>query len=1392
MNISELAVKRPVTVTVFVIGVLVFGFISVSRLSVDLLPNLQLPQVTVATVYPGADPLTIEEEVTRPIEEIVSMTGGLRRITSVSMEHLSLITVEFNWTTNVSAAIEELRAQLAALSLTLPADAQDPLVLQLDLTQLPVFMLGVSVEGDLVDSTERALNQVRPVLEQVPGVAQVSVLGGAEREIQVLYDPAKLEENGLTPAILEQFLQLQNAMVPGGVLEDDGIRYSTRIGNHFTDAQQIRDLVIGESRLPVQGLAALWPPLLHVKDVAEVVDGIKEPTGYARVDGRPTVLVQVLKRPGANTVDVVQGVRAALGELQKADPELGLTVIIDQSGQIVNSLNNLVIFGSIGAVLAVAVLFLFLRSVRSIAVIASAIPLSVVVTLVLLYFADLNINLMTLGGLALGTGMLVDNAIIVLENIFRHRSLGKKATVAAVDGAKEVGSAVLAATLTTVAVFLPVTFLDSFVGQLFKELGLTVTLSLAASLVVALTVVPVMASRLLRAGAAVPAEVPESVVAPAVLAEAAAAQERGNWLMSTYDRLLQKALNKKGLVLGAVVIALAASAALWPRLGMEFLPQMPSRSIFVNIEMPGGTPLSTTDALAREVERRLGEMPELEFVAAQVGQQYHGDLMSLVQGQQTNTIQVFGYVPETVETKNLDGVMADVKARLADLPVKHMSVSNQWATSGSFLSNDIILQVQGADIDAVQRIARDLEERLRDAVGHLGEVRLVQADEQPEVYLAVDQSRALIGGLSTAQISLSVRNALTGVQATQVRQDGQTIPVVVRPHPDHLQSLDDLLNYRVSSPVPLSVTDTTAVRLGNVAEAVEGTAPQEIRRVDGARVVEVHVRPAEANVRSLTRVVNEVIAEFDMPPGMSIRQAGLSELLTESLEGLGTVLLLSLVLVYMVMAAQFESWRYPLIVIVTVPLAAIGALWALFMTGTNIGVASLIGVIMLSGIVVNNGIVLVDYTNILLRRGMQLKDAVVTAARTRLRPVLMTALTTIGGLIPSAIVQEQGVELQGPIAVTVIGGLTVSTLLTLFVVPTLYLLLSRSASPSDDDEDGPKDDEPGGSGSRAPGVFAVLLMAVFAVAAVAAAPAKAQPAFSNLSVLAGYGYPLDEGIPLYMLGAGVESRWGDTDWRVHFASVTRDTPGSPLLDIGFHGSWFRPIALAGYYEVQGSLIGRRDRGDDAFVGAFKVQGDAVLGNITGRIEYGSVDEGFPVLPWDEPPRPMLVADELARRYLTAELVEQPHRELNLLREFQWFRKHDGIIGDNILLASGGEVRTGAGWIMGKVGILHKDRQLMPVFAGGFRLRPGPYTYFAVTASSPTALMPYPAVTADFEYIGLAAAYTARLEFALDENEEVQPTVFFQRDPHSAGFRWNVSFGSTHSEQRAMVGVFTSF
>lgn len=1405
MNVSELAVRRPVTVAMFVLAVLVFGFISVDRLGIDLLPDLQLPQVTIATVYPAADPQTIEEEVTRPIEDVVSIVSGLQRVESTSMENVSIVTAEFDWGVPLNETMENLRAQLAALSFILPADALEPVVMHLNLAELPVMIVAVSADGDLVDSTDRALAHVRPRLEQVPGVAQVSVLGGAEREIQVLYDNTKLEEHGLTPALLEQVLALQNAIVPGGVLEDNGTRYSTKIGNHFTDVQQIRDLVIGESRLPVQGIAALWPPLLHVKDVAQVVDGLKEPTGYARVDGRPTVFVQVNKRPGANTVTVAEGIHQALDELRSAAPDLGLTVILDQSVQIVHSLRNLATSGLIGAVLAVAVLLLFLRDWRSILIIASAIPLSIIVTIVFLYFTDLNLNLMTLGGLALGTGMLVDNAIIVLENIFRHRRQeGKTPIAAAIDGSKEVGGAVLAATLTTVAVFLPVVFMDSFIGRLFKELGLTVSLSLTASLLVSLTVVPVMARSVLRAGATarrrgVPdgselPEIPETPAEKAGWTEAAAASEgRPDRLTAGYEHLLRAVLARRGTVLVAIAVFTVATLLLWPRLGIEFLPPMPSRTVYVTIEMPSGTPLSDSDAVAREAEARLAAMPRIDFVAAQVGQQYHGDLLSLMQGQETNVIRLLAYVPDAVQARDLTDLIEQLRTALSDLPARRVWVGHEWESGANVFSSDIILEIRGHDMASLETVAVQLEERLVQAVAGRAEVRVSLADQQPELYFEVNQSRALIGGLTNAQISLAVRNALSGVQATQVRQDGRTVPVIMRPHPDQVQGLDNLLDFRVSSPVPLSLTDTTNIRLANVVEVVERTGPQSIRRIDGVRAVEVRVRPTESDVRTLRNAVEQAVAAIELPPDVTIRQGGLTAVIDEAWNELGGVLLLSLALVYMVMAAQFESWRFPIIVMVTVPLAGAGAIWVLWLTGTNIGVASLIGLILLGGIVVNNGIVLVDYTNVLVRRGVNVVEAVVLGARRRLRPVLMTATTTIGGMIPLALSQEQGLEIQSPLAIAVIGGLTTATVLTLFVVPSLYLLLGSGRDRNA--PDGAPPPRPGRhrSNKSINAVLAGLLVVAACLGAGGTPPARAQQAVSGLQFITGIGYSRPDSAPMYLLGAGWRARLADTDWRLQFASATAGLDGQPVIDVGVKGSWFQPISFAGYYELQGDLVARRE-GDGPFVSAISMSADAVLGNITGHIEYDSIAAGFPQLPWDEPRRVTLTPDGAARRHLLAQLRQQPHRELNVVREFQWARSYDldDHDGHAIMLAGGAEVRAAGGWLLGKFGVVHYDNRLLPAFAGGFRVRPGPYSLVSIGAASATALSAAPTLTAEYEFIGERTAFNASLQLALDGDERLQPTVFLQSKPHASGFRWQLGVGPLHSTQRAMFGLFTSF
>lgn len=1357
MKLSELAVRRPVTTAMFMVAIVLFGVLAGAGLGLDLYPELNLPYITVATIYPNADPQTVEAEVTHAVEGVLATASGLRRIDSVSMENVSLVFAEFGWDTPLDETIAEVRARLGLLALTLPGGVQTPVVLRLDPNQFPTLLIGVSTSGDLLETTDLALGVVRPRLERVPGVAQVAVLGGVEREIQVLYDSAKLRAHNLTPAHLQQFLQLQNATVPAGVVEHEGVRYQTRVGSHFTSVQQIRDLVIGESRLPVEGLAALWPPLLHVKDVAQVVEGVKPATGYARMDGRPTVLLQVLKSSGANTVAVADGVKAALQELEDLLPGVSLSVIIDQSLPIRRSLESLVVFGLIGAAAVVVVLFLFLRAWRATIVVAWAIPLSVLLTLAAMYVLRMNLNLMTLGGLALATGMVVDNAIIVLENIFRRRTAGEDPETASIAGGQEMTAAIAAATMTTVAVFLPATLMDTFAGQLFKELGITVSLALGASLLVALTVVPSLTARLFRSG----------------LPSRAPAWDRGP-VARLYVPLLERALRRPGLLLGLAATLAVGTVAILPRLDTEFLPQSYKRSLYVTMETPPGTTLAETDAVARRAEERLRALDGIERVAAQVGEQRQEDVISLLGNYGPNTIQLIAFLRTPAGPDQLPAIMAEIRQTLEDLPVTRLAVSDEWSSTSSVFSSAIVLQLRGPDLDTLQQLAADLRDRLN-AYPAVGDVHIPLSAPQPELFLAVNQSRALIGGLTTAQISLAVRNALTGVEVTQVRENGRTIPVVLRPHPSETADLSRLLDYPITSPVVVSAAEPSAVRLTNVVNVERGTAPQAIRRIDGMRALEVQVRSAGGDLGATLAAVDEAIASMKLPAGYEIRMAGIRQLITESLSDLGRVLLWSLALVYVVMAAQFESWRHPLIIMFTVPLAGIGAVWALWLTGQKLGIASLIGLIMLGGVAVNNGIVLVDRFLQLRRQGMDAHTAALDAATSRLRPVLMTAVTTIAGMLPMALSRGEGTEFQVPLAVGVIGGLTTATLLTLFIIPALCLV-----------REGRRDRR-----SRpAKGAAAALCIVLGGVLA-ATAPAQAQTDASGLRWVAGIGYDEATAGPSYLLGTAWEARRGDWRWQLDLQAAAGADAQPRLLSLDAGGQWFQPVSFFGYYELNGRLTLRKE-GADPVRSAFALRGEGVLGNITGTVLLDAVPPKFPVLPWDPPRLVELAAGGLGRWHVFAELRQQPHRELNLIREFHWSRKR--MPEDDpgaAVLAGGAEVRAGSGWLLGKLGIRWSGDGWQPVFGAGYRFRPSPYSQFALAAVSATALRDQPGLSLSYELLTDEQAFTAGVDVGAADGG-LLPALFLQGEPHGGGWRWQLRVGSPQAPSPLALGVTIAF
>ena len=1357
MKLSELAVRRPVTTAMFIVAAVIAGVLAAAGLGLDLYPELNLPYVTVATVYPNADPQTVEAEVTHLVEGVLATASGLRRIDSLSMENVSLVFAEFGWGTPIEETIAEIRARLGVLALTFPSGVETPIVLRLDPNEFPTLLIGVSGSGDLLEVTDLALEVVQPRLERVPGVARVAVLGGVEREIQVLYDSAKLRAHDLTPAHLQQFLQLQNATVPAGVVEHNGVRYQTRVGNHFTSVQQIRDLVIGESRLPVEGLAALWPPLLQVKDVAQVVEGVKPPTGYARMDGRPTVLLQVFKSSGANTVAVADGVRAALAELETAMPDTDLTVIIDQSTAIRQSLQNLVVFGLIGAAAVVLVLFLFLRTWRGMVVVALAIPLSILLTLAALYLLRMNLNLMTVGGLALATGMVVDNAIIVLENIFRRRSQGEDPVSASIAGGQEMVAAIVGATLTTVAVFLPAALLDTFAGQLFRELGITVSLALGASLLVAVTVVPSLAAQLFRSSL-----------------PAAGARWDSGIIARTYIPLLERALRRPGALLGFVAVLSLLTVVIVPVLDTEFLPKGYKRSIYITMETPPGTTLAETDAVARTAEERLQALPGIEHVATQVGEQRQEDVISLLGDYGPNTIQLIAFLRSPVSPDRLPAVMAQIRAALADLPVARLAVSDEWSSTSSVFSSAIVLQLMGPDLGTLRQLASDIRQRLQ-AHPAVGDVHIPYAAPQPELFLAVNQSRALIGGLTTAQISLAVRNALTGVEVTQVRENGRTIPVVLRPQPTETADLSRLLDYPVTSPVVVSMTESSAVRLANVVSVEEGTAPQAIRRIDGMRALEVQVRSAGGDLGAALAAVDGAISSLELPAGYEIRTAGIRQLINDSVADMSRVLLWSLVLAYVVMAAQFESWRHPLIIIVTVPLAGIGAIWALWITGQKLGVASLIGLIMLGGIAVNNGIVLVDRFLQLRRQGSDAHAATVEAAASRLRPVLMTALTTIAGMLPMAVTRGEGTEFQVPLAVGVIGGLLTATVLTLFVVPALCLLGERRARDS----------------RSSAGTTAVVSILVAVSLLLGASPVRAQAPTSGLRWVAGVGYEDASQAPLYLLGAGWETRRGDWRWQLAL-EATADAGGDPrLVGLDAGAEWFQPVSFFGYYELNGRLTLRTDW-TGPIHSAFALRVDGVLGNVTGTVLLDAVTPGFPLLPWDPPRLVELAADGHGRWHVQAELRQQPNMELNLVREFQWARKRvpEGDPGAAII-ACGAEVRAGPGWLLGKLGIRWNGDGWQPVFGAGYRFRPGPYSQLVIAAVTATALTDRPGLSVSYELLTDAQALTGGLDVAVADGR-LLPAIFVQGEPHSGGWRWQFRLGSPQAASPLALGLTIAF
>lgn len=1023
MNIPELAVRRSVTVFMIVIALVVLGAVSLGRLALDMIPNISVPVAAVMTDYPGASPEEVEKSVTKPLEEVLATLNNVDSITSTSQSGSSTVVLMFDWGTDMDFATLQMREKIDMVRGMLPDGAGAPMVVKMDPAMMPIVQIGVSGGRDLEELTRLVEEEIKPRLERLPGAAWVVVTGGRTREVQVLLDPVKLDSYGISISQVMQALRSENLELTAGKLRSGKKDVIITTTGEFQDLMQLANIPLATSQGGV----------VYLKDVSEVREGFADMSQETYMNRAPSVGIHVLKQSGANTVQVAERVREELEALKEKLPgNIEVNTVSDQSRFIRDAINTLVVHAVVGSLLAVLILFLFLRSLRSTMVIAVSIPICIIATFTMVYFAGLTLNMVSLGGLALGVGLIVDDSIVVLESIYRYRQRGCSVWESVTAGAQEVAMAVTASTLTNVIVFLPIVFVEGLAAQLFRDLALTVTFSLLASLFVALTVVPVLSRRLVTAvGEVADPRMPYQRLSAAL----------GRWferMHAAYRELLAWALQHRRRVLAGAAALFVVSMLLVPVIGTEFFPKVDSGQISISIKMPRGTSLEETRRLARRAEAIASGLKEVEttFVSVGSAEGMGGFLASSDTDRATILVKL---CPRGERRRSTAEVVEELRKRLALVPGAEIKV-NEYDMLSSMMSGSspITITLRGDDLDVLRQKGEEIAEIVRRVPGTYN-VKTSLEEGKPTMEVRLDRQRAAAYGIGTAQVAQALRAAIMGEVVTQYRSGGEECDLRLRLIPEARQDLGDLEKIQILSPTGVSVP------LREIAELREGVTPAVIRRQDQARVCTITGDLAGRPLGSVIKDIKARLADLRLPPGYEITYGGQQKMMQESFSSLGFALILGILLVYMVMASQFESLLHPFVIMFTIPLAVIGVVLAFIITGKTFGVTAFIGVILLAGIVVKNGIVLVDYINTLRRRGLSREEAILQAGPVRLRPVLMTALTAMLGMLPLAIGRGEGGELDSPLAVAVIGGLFVATFLTLVVIPVVYTVLEDLA-----------------------------------------------------------------------------------------------------------------------------------------------------------------------------------------------------------------------------------------------------------------------------------------------------------------------------------------------------------
>lgn len=1033
MKIYETAVSKPVTTTMIFLAIIVFGIYSIINLAVDFFPDIELPAITVVTVYPGADAENVEEKITKPLEDRLSGINDLDRITSQSRDNLSIITVVLQYGTDLNEAANDVRNFIDMAMNVLPDEVERPSVFKFSTSQMPIMIYGVEAQQNYPGLGKLLEDNVVNNLNRINGVASVMVGGAPERVVYAEIDPKKLEAYNITLDQLARIIQAENLNIPVGTIKTTDMEYKVTAEGEFSSSDQIKDIVIGFQNGRV----------VKFGDIAVIRDSLKDKTVYESVNGRQGVRLLIMKQSDANTVQVANKTRQELDNImQKMPSDVKMYPIYDSSENILNSVNNLAETIIYAFIFVSLIVLLFFGRWRSSIVILVTIPIALISGFIYLFLANDTLNVISLSAITIAIGMVVDDAIVVLENITKHIERGSTPREASIAGTNEVWTAVIASTVVIVVVFLPLTMLSGLTGTIFRSLGWIVSITISVSTLAAISITPMMSAHMLKGRNIYGSDDDNNKKNKdkGYKLWASTIGKALDWLDNTYQKLLTYVLKYKKTTLILAFVLFVGTMALFPLLGTEFLPQADQGVVNANIHLQTGLKLEKTEQFISKLEKIVNERyPEKYIMSFSAGTSDDASISGMASSQGSNEVVMTLRLVDREERERTVFEIAEDFRKVLDTMPEVIKYDINAGGGGAAMGNNVEVQIFGQDLDSSMKVANILRDEISKIPG-ARDVIINRKNDQPTFKIYFDREKLTRLGLTSATVSNTLRNYITGYTASKYREEGNEYDVIVRLNDRARNDIELFKNLMISTPTGAKVS------LSEIADIVEESTPPEIEHENKQRVITVSAKPENISLGELGASIQQLTRNIDLPSGVDINVGGRYEDQMESFRDLILLLFVSILLVYISMAAQFESLTMPLLIILSIPFALSGVILALLITGNTLSVNALLGGVMLIGIAVKNSIILVDFTNLLRDRGLRLHDAVVQAGRSRLRPILMTASTTFLGMLPMALSTGEGSELWAPIGIAVIGGLVFSTILSLIVVPTAYYTFIRSGS----------------------------------------------------------------------------------------------------------------------------------------------------------------------------------------------------------------------------------------------------------------------------------------------------------------------------------------------------------